>query len=396
MQIWHKSILLTVLILTPLVLSISLSMDIYVPSLPMIINSFHTTQQALQCTLSIYMFGVGLGQLCFGPITDYLGRRKVVLTGLCFYLFGTLICILAPSILVLVIGRLMQSIGTCAALVIAYAVVRDVFDTKASAKIYSFLNAATALGPVVAPLLGGYLQLTFGTWRASFIFLFGFAMLSFMTTFYFLTETLPVERRLPISIPELRQRYRKIFSVSAFVENTYHSSVGMTVLFVFCCISSYLLIQDLHVSQAQYGLAFASNAITFILANLISTRLSHRISLKFPVRCGLFLIALGSLVMYMMNRLWGLSVWHFMWPMWIITLGTGLMMGPAVAIALEEFPAMAGTASSVINSSQFIFAGFFGTLLMLNTITSTLPFDLMMITLSLLSWLFIVRKPRTE
>lgn len=109
-------------ILAPLVLSISLSMDIYVPSLPMLIKDFNTTQQLIQWTLSIYMFGVGVGQLCFGPLSDYFGRRRIVLVGISVYLVGCLVCLLAPNVTSLIVGRLLQSVGTCAALVVAYAV----------------------------------------------------------------------------------------------------------------------------------------------------------------------------------------------------------------------------------------------------------------------------------
>lgn len=393
MNMLNRNILLTILILTPLVLSISLSMDIYVPSLPMIINKFHTSQQALQWTLSIYMFGVGIGQLCFGPLSDYLGRRKIVLSGLCLYLLGTLVCIFAPSITLLIVGRLLQSIGTCAALVVAYAVVRDVYDTKTSAKIYSFLNAATAVGPVIAPLLGGYLQTVFGTWRASFVLLFIFAGLSLFTSFYFLSETLPLAKRAPLNFAELRRRYHKIFSLRSFTANAYHSSVGMTILFIFCCISSYLLIDDLQVSQMDYGFAFASNAIVFIIANLISTQLSQKFELKLPIKFGISTIFLGAWIMVLINTLGGLSTFHFMSSMWIMTFGAGLMMGPSVAIALEQFPEVAGTASSIINASQFIIAGVLGTILMMHPVTGVLPFALLMAALSAISLWIVAKKP---
>jgi len=382
-----------ILILTPLVLSISFSMDIYVPSLPLIIRNFHTSQQAVQWTLSIYMFGVGLGQLFVGPLSDWLGRRKVVLTGLLVYLAGTLVCFFANSISILVIGRLLQSMGTCAALVVAFAVVKDLYDTKTSANIYSILNAATAVGPVIAPLLGGYLQMGFHTWRASFAFLFLFTAISLLTTFFFLKETWPLEKRIPLKPKELKLRFKSILSSRLFLQNAYFASVGLTVLFVFCCISSYLLIVQLHATQPQYGLTFASNAIIFILANILSTRLSKH-HLRLPIRLGCVLLFIGSLFMLILNLTEGLSLFHFMLPMWVITLGAGLLMGPAVAIALENFSHVSGTATSLINASQFLFAGTIGTLLMLHTVTSAVPFAVVLVLLALFSLLWLSKKRR--
>lgn len=387
-EIQRPRVLIILLILTPLVLSISLSMDIYVPSLPMLMNYFKTSQQAIQWTLSIYMFGVGIGQLFFGPISDYLGRRKVVLTGLVLYLFGTLGCIFAKSIEVLVMGRLLQSIGTCAALTVAYAVVRDLYDTQICARVYSYLNAISALGPVVAPMLGGYLDIHYGTWRAPFIFLFLFAVLSLVTSFLFLPETCPPEKASSIKIRELMRRFRSMLTTPSFVENSYFTAVGMTLLFTYCCISSYILIKDLHVTQIEYGMIFGSNAITFIMANLVSTFLTRHMHLQLSIIAGIYVLIFGSIGMIVMNVFMGAGVLQFMLPMWFATFGVGLFMGPATALALEEFQHIAGTAASMISAFQFIIAGILGTVLMIHNVSSVTPFAILMVILGVISWVW--------
>lgn len=384
----YPRVYIILLILTPLVLSISLSMDIYVPSLPMLMNYFHTSQQAIQWTLSIYMFGVGIGQLFLGPISDWLGRRKVVLAGITLYLFGTFTCIVAKSIEMLVVGRLLQSIGTCAALTVAFAVVRDIYDTRTCAKVYSYLNALSALGPVVAPMLGGYLDVHYGTWRAPFIFLFLFAVVSFITTFFFLPETYPPEKRVGIQFRELTQRFRLILFTPSFIRNSYISSVGLTLLFAFCCISSYLLIKRLHVTELQYGMVFGSNAVTFITANLVSTVLTRHFPLQVSIKAGIYTLIFGSIYMILVNVFAGLSVLHFMLPMWFATFGVGLFIGPSTALALENFQRVAGTASSLISSFQFIMAGIFGTILMMHTVSSATPFAVLMLVLGVIAWVW--------
>lgn len=175
-------------------------------------------------------------------------------------------------------------------------------------------------------------------WRASFVFLFMFAIMSLISSYFLLQETLPKQRRVPIQLKLIGQRFKAILSDGVFNQNTFHASVGLTVLFTFCCISSYLLISDLHVSQAQYGISFSSNATIFIIASVLSTQFCQRVSLKFSIHLGAVVLLLGAMVMLLVNALQGLSVLHFMAPMWILTCGAGLMMGPAVALALEKFP----------------------------------------------------------
>jgi Bcr/CflA subfamily drug resistance transporter len=382
---WTKGLLATVLILAPLALSISISMDIYVPSLPAIMDSFHTSQQAVQWTLSIYMLGVGLGQLICGPLIDRFGRRRIVLIGLSLYSVGTAVCIYAHSIDTLVVGRLMQSLGSCTAIVVAYAVVRDVYDTQKGAKVYSFLNAIGATAPVLAPLLGGYLQIGFGSWRASFVFLFIFAIFSLIITFIFLPETLAKSNSRRIDIKLIINNYKTLLTSSSFMRHSYYTTVALTGLFVYCCVSSYILIKLLHVSLPVYGLMFGLNASFLVISNLLSARLTNTQGIKFTVRAGVILILLGAGILVTTNLALGLTLLHFVLPMILLTMGCGVTMGPAIAGGLADYAHMAGTASALINSMQFTIAGLAGTLLMIGTIKSALPFAALMLGMGLVA-----------
>lgn len=378
---WQRSIFATLLILTPLTVSISLSMDIYVPSLPLITRVLHTDQSTVQWTLSLYMLGVGIGQLLFGPLSDYVGRRKVVLTGLLIYLVGTALCISAQTITTLIWARLLQSIGTCTALVVAFAVVRDVYDIKEGAKLYSFLNAATAVAPIAAPLLGGYLQIWFDTWRASFVFLACFGIASFISTAVFLQETLHPEFR-QTNPKTLLKNYKRLLTHPRFLQNSFYTVICITALFIFCCISSYIVIDALHGSQQLYGMIFGSNAVMVVIANLTSPRATYYLGFQKTIRLGLFIIALGGASMACIEIYWGLSILGFILPMLLMSFGIGMLIGPASANAMADFADMAGSAAAMLSSLQFTLSGLLGTLLMMEPAHSDRHFALLMLGLS--------------
>lgn len=382
---WQKSDAIVIFILTPLVISIALSMDIFVPSLLNIMESFSVDEGTVQWTLSIFMFGVGITQLFCGPITDHFGRKNVAFAGLIVYLFGTAVCILSNSIYVLIIGRLLQSLGSCATLVVAYAIVKDLYSLQKSAKIYSYLGSMTMLAPLLAPMLGGYLNIWFDTWRASFIFLFLFALFSIVTTFLFIPETLTTERHVKITLNSIVSSYLSVFKNRTFLLNAFFALTGMVILFGFCGVSSFLLINTLHVSKQVYGLCFGSNSIVFIITTLICVRNLDKIGIQNSLFVGLVLLVLGSATMLIVNSYADLSILTFMLPMLIITAGLGFIMGPAAACALAEFSAIAGTASALFSSIQFLGAAIIGSALLSRITNTAIPFAKLIFIMSIIS-----------
>jgi len=184
------------------------------------------------------MLGAGLGQFIMGPLADRFGRRKVVLTGILIYAVGSLLCILAPSMFFLIIGRLLQSLGSCAAIVIAYAVVRDVFSVEKSAKMYSILASMSMTAPIIAPLLGGALTTWFGSWRASFVFLLLFGVLSFISTFCLLDETLADDKRLSIKPSVIMRNMGLVIQDKSFRVSSFLCVNGIDdIIYFLWCIS---------------------------------------------------------------------------------------------------------------------------------------------------------------
>src|SRR6266446_10357734 len=154
-------------LLTALVALGPMSTDLYLPSLPGLLRHFDADIAEVQLTLSVFLVGLAVGQLVYGPLSDRFGRRPVLLAGLILYVVASAICALAPGVPTLIAARLLQATGACAGPVVCRAVVRDVHGREGAARILSYMGAAMALAPTLGPILGGFLELWFG-WRAAF------------------------------------------------------------------------------------------------------------------------------------------------------------------------------------------------------------------------------------
>ncbi|MCF6766074.1 multidrug effflux MFS transporter [Thiotrichales bacterium 19S3-7] len=379
---WDKSTKATLIILMPLVISIAISMDIFVPSIPEISTYFDSQPNIVQWTLSIYMLGAGIGQLISGPLTDRFGRRPSTLVGLVLYIFGTCICLFSPSIEVLIIGRLFQSLGSCVLVVVAYAIVRDIYSTEKGAIFYSLLGSITMIAPVLAPILGGYLSIIFASWRASFAFLLLFAIYSFVSSYLTISETLAPYNKITLNFRMLTTNYFQVVKNKNFLIHSVITLTSLIALFCFCAISPFLLMSELNLDKTAYGLCFGSNALTYIIASLLSNYLNKRLGTSKPIILGIVFTIIGSLYMLTANYYNGLSVANFMLPMLTLSFGLGLSFGPATAMALVDFSELAGTASALLTAIQFLGAGIVGSYILHYSVKTAIPFAIVMLLLS--------------
>ena len=175
-----------------------LALNIFMPSMPGLPAVFDTDYGTVQLTLGLYLVGLAVGQLAYGPLSDRFGRRPLLLGGLGLYLGGTLLSCLAVSIEMLIVGRIIQAVGGCAGLVLGRAIVRDMFDRERSASVISYITAAMVMAPMVAPLIGGYLDDWVG-WRATFVFVGAFGLVVTLFAVLLLHES----NRSPVPLPGL-------------------------------------------------------------------------------------------------------------------------------------------------------------------------------------------------
>ena len=379
----NRSILGTVSILAPFVFSFAFAMDIYIPAVPQMVGIFHTSQLAVQVTLSIFMLIVGIAQLFIGPISDQYGRRKLALLSTSIYLVGSLFCALSPNIDVLIVSRAVQALGGSGMLVVALAIVRDCFSGNDSAKVYSFLNCGLATSPLFAPIIGSYLVVFFN-WQAGFVFLTLLGMIILIISWFKIKETLSPENRIRVDLT-LFGRYWRILRNREFIAYTISASAALSIFFTFFSSSPYIIIKLLHVSQQDFGYYFFIIGLTFFIGSLISGRIVSYFGVFKTVLIGAVIMTLAGMIMLGWYYYVGLTVANYLFPCMLAGIGGALMMGAGAGGAMEPFPDIAGSAAAVLGCIQFLSSALIGTFVMHWHVSSTIPLALTMLTMGSLS-----------
>ena len=277
-----------------------LSTDFYLPALPAIARALHTDSAGVQLTLSVYLLGFGAGQLLVGPLSDRFGRRPVMLWGMLVFLLSTLACVFAESLAVLVGARLLQAFGACAGPVLGRAVVRDLYGPAESARMLSHVSTATALAPLLAPLLGGWLTAAWG-WRATFVALAVYAVLLMLAVAMLLRETNRHPDADAMRPGRMLANYRTLLADPAYRGALLIGCGAFAALFAFISGSPFVFIEHFGLSPQQMGLAFGLNVTGFMIGTTLSARHSRRLGPARLIRhgvwigaaCGVLLAALA-------------------------------------------------------------------------------------------------------
>ena len=350
--------LTVVVIVTALVAFGAISTDLYLPSLPAIANQFGVGAGAAQLTLSVFLLGFAFSQLVYGALSDRFGRRPTLLVGLVIYLLASLACMLAPSIELLIAGRLLQAIGACAGVVLGRAVVRDVYGRERAARVLSYVAMAMALAPALGPILGGYIQVWFG-WRASFLVLAIFGGTILASVFLQLPET-NRSRDPTLRLTRLLLNYRTLLHNRVYLGYVLVATCAYSGIFTFISGSSFLLIGVLKLSPEDYGLCFASIVVGYMVGTLLSGRLTMRLGLERMILIG-SLVGLAAGALAAALSLAGVvELIAVLAPFFLFLLGTGMMLPNALAGAMGPFPAMAGAASALLGFIQMVIAAAIG------------------------------------
>ncbi|OYD53621.1 Bcr/CflA family drug resistance efflux transporter [Thauera propionica] len=349
MPVQH-SVLLAVLIVALTSLG-PLSTDFYLPALPAIARALGTDTAGAQLTLSVYLLGFGFGQLLIGPLSDRFGRRPVMLWGMAVFVLSSAACAVAPTIETLVAARLVQAFGACVGPVLGRAVVRDVYGPHEAARVLSHVATATALAPLAAPILGGWLSASFG-WRSTFITLTGYGLVLTAMVWTVLKET----NRHPD--PQAMQPSRMVANYGVLLADRVYRGALLTgcgafaALFAFISGSPFVYIELYGMSPQQMGFAFGANVTGFMVGTVLSARLSRRLGAGWMIRSG---VLLGAACGLLMAGLALAGVNHpaaIMGPMWGVTMAIGLVMPNATALGLAGYPKMAGAAASLMGFVQ--------------------------------------------
>ena len=329
-----------------------LSMDMYLPSLPDIGRTLGAPVLQVQLTISSYLFGFAAGQIFYGPVSDRLGRRPVLLAALVVYALATVGCAAARSIDALIALRFVQALGGAGAIVLARAVVRDLYSGVRAGRELSLMGAVTGVAPIVAPVIGGALQTFFG-WRATFVLLVICAFVIGATAARLLPETLRERPKTPFSFRAMTALYRSVAVHPGFLANLAILTAAFVGLFAWISGAPVVMQSAVYgLSPFIFGISFALGAGGFVLGTFIAARIVMRFGLDRLIGIGTAAMACGGLAMALVVAL---ALPHVLWFVGAMTLylaGIGFALPSTMAGALTPFPDRAGTASSVMGLVQ--------------------------------------------
>ncbi|HEY0448548.1 multidrug effflux MFS transporter [Actinophytocola sp.] len=340
-----------ILVLGSLIALGPLTIDMYLPALPAIADDLVTTSAAVQLTLTGTLLGLGLGQLVIGPLSDAVGRRLPLIIGTAVHVASSLLCLIAPNVAVLGVLRMMQGVGAAAAMVVALAVVRDLFSGRAAATALSRLMLVMGAAPILAPTLGAAILLT-GSWRGVFAVLAVLGVALMLVAIFLLKETLPVERRRTGAFGPVLRTYRSLVTDKQFVVLALVAALGMSALFSYVSGSSFVLQDGFGLDQQQFGLVFGIGAIAIIGASQVNVVLLNRYS---PERIVFYALA-GSVVAGLVLTalaIAGGGLLAFVVPLFFLLGAIGFVLPNAPALALSRHGEAAGTAAALLGATQF-------------------------------------------
>ena len=359
-----------------------LATDFYLPSLPEIVRVMGTDVAGAQATLSAFLFGFAAGQIVWGPLSDRLGRRPILLAGLVLFLLATAACALSPGIEALTGARFVQALGASGPIVLGRAMVRDLYDGARAGRELARMGMIMGLVPAVAPVLGGVLQMGFG-WRSTFVATFAFAAILALVILKYMPETLRQRVPEPLSLMAILRGYRSLVSVPV-----YRVYVGLTALaygglFAFISGSSFVLIGAYGLSPWQYGFAFALAVLGYIAGTILAQRLVGPRGMDGVIAVGVACLAGGGLLMTLCVLTGFGGALGVAAPMALYAAGVGLVMPQAQASAMMPFPERAGAASSFTGLCQMLFAACVGLLVGQLLREAVLPLPLTIATIGL-------------
>ena len=326
-----------------------LSIDMYLPAMSQMALSLNTTPGHIQATVSAFFLGLAVGQIFYGPLADHFGRKPVLLAGIAIFIVATLGCILAPNVETLIAMRFLQAVGGSAGMLIARAIVSDIFDRKEMARTLSLMMMITVLAPICAPLLGGVI-ITHLEWPVIFMVLLAFGVLCAALVRRFIPETLAQENKQPLDFAHTLQTYRHLVTNPRFIFACVCGAMVQGSLYAYITGSEFVFTQLFGLTGQQYSFVFAFGALGIIVGNFSNRFLLKYFAVERLFRSALIVAALSGVALLLVDKS---SMWALLIPMWVIIGCLGFISANGAAIAMASSGPHAGSASGLIGVLQF-------------------------------------------
>ncbi len=367
-------------------------MQIYLPALPDVAASFQVGSELTQLTFSVFMLSMGISQLFVGTVSDRFGRRPLMLIGIFVFVLGSIACALAATIEQLIAARAVQAAGGGAGLVLARAVLSDLYPPQEMARRFAFVILIMLIGPTLGPLLGGYVAELAG-WRIIFWILAAAGVIVFALLLARLPETL--KPHSGASRPSLLKGIGKALRHKRFLLYGTVSTFSISSYYVFISAAPFLMVGMFDTSAKTFGQYFILLALAYGSGNFAATRLTVELGIKRTVFSGLTIALVGAVAL---AGLAYAGVWHplaLFGPMMIITFAHGFSGPSTQSGGIAQLPESAGSASSLISfTMQFAGAGF-AQLVSAAPVDTPVPLASIMLALVTIAYLAALRVYRT-
>lgn len=331
-----------------------LSIDMYLPALPEMADHFSVSTQQIANTLPAYFFGLAVGQLFYGPLSDRIGRKKPLYLGMGLYTVASLLCVIAPDDWSLIAARVLQALGGCVGVVMARAAIRDKLNLQASAQAFANMMIVMGLAPILAPLIGAFI-LQFFSWQSVFIVLACIGLFCFFCVHYFFDETLPMERRLKLNFKQVVLLYSAIFQDKSFRLPMWAGCLTGAALFCYISSAASVFMDQFQIDRQLFAYLFGLNALGIIIFSSLNKRLAQVLSVHQRLKIGGFIQVSGALVLFIVSWLQAPTLIIVMIGLFLAIAGIGFTGPNAMALAMSQQGARAGTASAIMGSMQFFF-----------------------------------------
>lgn len=329
------------------------AIDVYLPAMPAIAADLGASTAATQMTLMVFFLAFGICQIVYGPLSDMFGRKPPLYVGLVLFAAGGIGCGFAPTVEWLIFFRFVQGLGAAAVMVIPRAIIRDLHTGIEATRLMSLVMLVFSVSPILAPLAGSGLIALFD-WRAVFIAITAVALLGFALLWLLLPETRPREERIGGDLASVLQGYGKLIRDPRFLGLTFIGAFGMSSFFAFLASSSFVYVDHFGLTPTEFSVAFSVNAIGFIGASQFSARLAMRFGFARVVATAVACYTAVAIALFAVT-LSGVDDLAVLMAMLFVAFAClGLVIPSTMVLALEEHGPIAGMASALGGTLQFL------------------------------------------
>lgn len=363
-----------------------IAIDMYLPAFPTMAASLNTSAGAVERTLAVYLLGLSIAQLFYGPISDRFGRRIPLFTGLVIFFIASIGCALSANIQELYFWRIAQAFGGAAPMVIPRAVIRDRLDTNDAAKALSILMLIMGVTPILAPIIGGQF-LIFLDWHSIFFFMAAYTALMFLLSWRHMDETLPIHRQQKLRPSVIFKNYALLLTHRDFMLYSLAGAFGSAGMFAYISGSPRAFIQGFGISPSLFGLVFGLNAASFILMAQVNARLLNTFRPSQLLYAAQLVQAITAIIALILSALGWLNLALTMIILVIFMGALGMINPNSAALALNRHERRLGSASALMGTLQMLAGAIAGIAISAWPAHSTLPLFTILFACALLSWI---------